>query len=249
LCVLVTASGLTSPARAYTQLASFNDSRSHSEVTNERAVGEIAVLVEALSARRFVERRQATERLKGYGPEVYPDLVRVYRGTRSPEVRLRIKRVAAHIYFREQAGRQEGFLGIQPQPVTRDDDDRLPPGETGIMVVRVLADTAAERVGLRPDDVIVRFDDKPIPADRHGTAFTQLVRMLRPDTLVRLVALRGAERLVLRARLSARPLDAATTADAETADRTCARWFRDRFERGAEAQETTATVRADAERD
>ena len=218
-------------------------------VDETRCVSDIPVLISHLSSRSYERRRLSTTRLMEYGPEAYSHLARAFRRSDSPEVRLRIERIAQHIYLRERAGEGEGFLGIEPYPLAADDDARLDPGETGIVVMRVIEGTAAQRVGLKTEDVIVRFNRRLITVDASRNGFSAMVRQLRPDTLVPIEVLRGQERLILRARLSARPGGYVRAADQAEAQERCTRWFRNRFESPIELNEKTKTASADDARD
>jgi S1-C subfamily serine protease len=68
------------------------------------------------------------------------------------------------------------------------------PLESGILVVSVEPDSAAQRAGLREGDVIVAFDDQPVAAidDLH-----RLLTEARVGARVPLTVLRGTERLAL----------------------------------------------------
>jgi C-terminal processing protease CtpA/Prc len=213
--------------------------------TKTRSVSEIPNLLAHLSSRSYERRLRGTSRLMEFGPEAYAHLERAFRNSDSPEVRCRIERIAQHIYLRELSGEGEGFLGISPHAVTADHDARLKPGETGIVVRRVFEGTAAERVGLQVDDVIVRFDDALIAVDASGEGFSGIVRRLRPGTVVPIEIQRGDERIRLRVRLSARPEAYDHAADREEAEARCRRWFRDHFERPVRFTEDTATVRVE----
>ncbi|MGH0031765.1 MAG: trypsin-like peptidase domain-containing protein [Myxococcota bacterium] len=67
----------------------------------------------------------------------------------------------------EQGGIERGFLGITLQPLDRELADYLGiPETTGVVVNSVLDDSPAEEAGLRVGDVITRFGDDAVEAEK-----------------------------------------------------------------------------------
>jgi serine protease Do len=86
----------------------------------------------------------------------------------------------------------------------------------GALVQDVGIDTAAERAGLRPYDVIVRADDRPIQSDE------QLIRYVAsrpPGTMAKLEVWRDGSTRVLPVKLAERPLPLANRASGSGASR------------------------------
>src|SRR5262249_49639876 len=80
----------------------------------------------------------------------------------------------------------QGRLGIQverPAPVLADQLD-LPKGR-GLVVVDVLPDSAAAKAGLKPHDIVLKFNGKSVSND--PTEFSELVREAKADAAVEVV--------------------------------------------------------------
>jgi serine protease Do len=83
----------------------------------------------------------------------------------------------------EAGGIERGYLGISIQPLDRDLADYLGiPDVTGVVVNSVVPDSPAQRAGLRAGDVITRFGDAPIEAEKEEdlTTFQRLVAAREP---------------------------------------------------------------------
>jgi serine protease Do len=97
-----------------------------------------------------------------------------------------------------------GFLGVGIQDLTAENAPffGLKQDTKGVLVPEVTKDSAAEKAGLKPGDVIVELNSKPVETakDLQGR-----VSSLKPDTAVELVVLRDGHRETLTAKLSERP--------------------------------------------
>ncbi len=114
--------------------------------------------------------------------------------------------MAKHAYeqIREGGSVERGFLGIR--------FEQLAPGVAaslgleedtkGVIISEVVKDSAAEKAGLKPYDVIIEFEDQPV---EKSNEFLNRVAMLRPDTKVNLVVLRDGKRKTLTIKLGKRP--------------------------------------------
>lgn len=90
----------------------------------------------------------------------------------------------------------KGFLGIEMQPISRELASVLGlPQESGIHVTTVIKGTPAQDAGLRPGDILLRLDGRPIEAfrDVHLEAFRRWVRSYAPGSPVRMEIWRGDE--------------------------------------------------------
>jgi serine protease DegQ len=95
------------------------------------------------------------------------------------------------------------FFGIQPVQVTRDVAAQLGLDQAaGVLVLEVGDGTPAAKAGLRPGDVIVRLDDKPI--DTVEDLFGEL-RQHRPGDRVTLTVVRDGREQQLTATLADNP--------------------------------------------
>ncbi len=93
-----------------------------------------------------------------------------------------------------------GFLGIRFTVTNGTSDARLGDAR-GIRVLQVVADSAAAKAGLRPDDVIITFDGRPLVDDESPRQFREFIRQASPGTAMRLTVLRGEQRLEVTATL------------------------------------------------
>jgi len=106
---------------------------------------------------------------------------------------------------------EKAWLGVQTQVLTRELATALQlKAKSGVRVTRILADSPAEKAGLKVGDVITRFDDLPIAASRPEDTeiFANLIRQHLIDSNVAIDVLRDAEPLKLNATLSPQPRNA-----------------------------------------
>jgi serine protease Do len=115
-----------------------------------------------------------------------------------------VRRVIAQL--RAQGFVARGFLGLQPQNLTPEFRDGLELDQNlrGVLVVEVTADKPAARAGVRPYDVITKFDQQPLSSQDD---FFSLVAASAPQREVELEIVRGRETLRLTATLDQRPDD------------------------------------------
>ncbi len=71
----------------------------------------------------------------------------------------------------------------------------LPAGQ-GLIVRQVLPDSAAAKAGLRPHDLLLEFDGKPVP--NRVDEFTRLVTAVKPDTTVEVVVMRKGKKETIK---------------------------------------------------
>jgi serine protease Do len=97
-----------------------------------------------------------------------------------------------------------GFLGVGIQDLTAENAPffGLKQDTKGVLVPEVTKGSAAEKAGLKPGDVIIELNGKPV-----GTAkeLQGRVAALKPDTAVELIVLRDGKRETVSAKLSERP--------------------------------------------
>jgi serine protease Do len=117
--------------------------------------------------------------------------------------------MARHAYeqIREGGSVERGFLGIR--------FEQLAPGVAaslgleedtkGVIISEVVEDSAAEKAGLKPYDVIIEFEGKPV---EKSNEFLNRVAMLNPDAKVNLVVLRDGKRKTFTVTLGKRPPEA-----------------------------------------
>src|SRR5581483_7587880 len=115
-----------------------------------------------------------------------------------------VRRVIAQL--RTQGFVARGFLGLQPQNLTPEFRDglSLDQDQRGVLVVEVTPDKPAARAGIKPYDVITRFDGRVIHSQDD---FFSFVANTTPQRDVEIEVLRGKELLRLTATLDRRPDD------------------------------------------
>ena len=103
-----------------------------------------------------------------------------------------------------EADKAAAYLGVLFGPVSDALHDQLPqlPADQGVLVTQVLADSPAEKAGLRRNDILLQYADKQI------RSCEELVRFLqadRPERTVELKLLRGGKELAVKASLDRGP--------------------------------------------
>jgi membrane-associated protease RseP (regulator of RpoE activity) len=96
------------------------------------------------------------------------------------------------------------YLGVLFGPVPEALYDQLPqlPRDGGVLVTQVLSDSPAAKAGLRRNDVLLRYDGKPIKD------CDDLVRRLqadRPERVVKLAVVHGGQETTVEAALAVGP--------------------------------------------
>jgi len=84
------------------------------------------------------------------------------------------------------------YLGVLFGPVSDALYDQLPqlPRDQGVVVTQVLTDSPADTIGLRRNDILLKYSDKPI----HDCAdLVKLLQADRPGSTVKLTYLRGGK--------------------------------------------------------
>jgi len=114
--------------------------------------------------------------------------------------------MAKHVYkqLREGGSVERGFLGISFEDLTPDLAAAfdLKTETKGVAIKEVIADSAAEKAGLKRYDVIVEFEGQAV---EKSNQFLNRVAMLSPDTKVEVVVLRDGKRKTFTVQLGKRP--------------------------------------------
>jgi len=117
--------------------------------------------------------------------------------------------MAKHAYkqLREGGSVERGFLGIGFEQLSPGVAASLGLEEDtkGVIISSVVEDSAAEKAGLKPYDIIIEFEDLPV---EKSNEFLNRVAMLRPGTTVDLVVLRDGESKKFTIKLGKRPSNA-----------------------------------------
>ena len=97
---------------------------------------------------------------------------------------------------------RRGWIGVEPQTLSAELAESLNlPVKAGALITGVLQDGPAARGGLKPGDVVVRVDDKPV-ANTDDLLFA--VAALAPDSTTRLKVQRGAQALEVTVKVTDR---------------------------------------------
>lgn len=131
--------------------------------------------------------------LMNRGAGVYDELRKVLAGNSSYEVRWRIREIVRQIYLDEALGAAPAFLGIQHtgHAVPSEENPRVPPGVTGILITLVFPATSAERAGLRSGDIILSLNGEWATPVRPATSFTAWIASQAVGSHCSLGVLRG----------------------------------------------------------
>ncbi len=96
-----------------------------------------------------------------------------------------------------------GFLGVSIQNLTAELAEQFDVNNTkGVLVPDVTSDSAAEKAGIQPGDIIVEFDGQAVDK---AAELQNKVAMKKPGTKVDIVILRDGKRKTLTAKLEERP--------------------------------------------
>ena len=127
-------------------------------------------------------------------------------GSPSPEVRERSMQVLRQLAADDFAKEGDGYLGVR----MNDRMVRMPgnkPDRWAVMVIEVVADSAAAKCGLKAGDAIVELDGQTWQQEA-SKPFSEQIRKRKPGTRVMLRVLRDGALEDLRVELGRRPADA-----------------------------------------
>ncbi len=98
---------------------------------------------------------------------------------------------------------QRGWIGVEPRELTAELAESLSlPVKSGVIISGVLQDGPAAQGGLRPGDVVLKVDDKPV---RNTSELYAAVAALKPGSTANFVVQRGAEQAQAKVRVAERP--------------------------------------------
>jgi serine protease Do len=96
-----------------------------------------------------------------------------------------------------------GFLGVSPQAITADMVDQLGLKNTkGALIADVVKDSPADKAGLKPGDVVVALNGKPV---QDNNQLTRDVGVIPPGQQVHLDVVREGKQRTVTAKLGPRP--------------------------------------------
>jgi|GEM_PF-1594501 len=182
-------------------------------------------LIVQLSDPNYKTRQQAQEALIQVGAAAMSRLRDAYHNAEELETKLRIEQVAHSAYVNHHVLDKHGFLGIsmlqydpkdkgvKQLPVingrqrTKVSPPVLPPGRVCVFVYQVIADTGAERAGLKIGDAIIAMDDVPVTGKglEIRNAFSARIRKHKPGETIKLTVIRQGQTLTLTPTLTRAP--------------------------------------------
>ncbi len=109
-----------------------------------------------------------------------------------------------------------GFLGILPQDL----DPKLAESfglkdSKGILIPEVTPDSAADKAGVKPGDIIIKFNGKTV---EKAQELRNRIAMLKPGTEVEIVVLQDGKQKTLTAKLSERPAGGLASGEAKVTE-------------------------------
>jgi serine protease Do len=105
--------------------------------------------------------------------------------------------------LKEKGHVTRGFLGVQPQAITADMVDQLGlKSSRGALIADVVKESPADQGGLKPGDVVVALNGKPISDNNQ---LTRDVGVIPPGQTVKLDVIRDAKERSLQVKLAPRP--------------------------------------------
>jgi len=113
--------------------------------------------------------------------------------------------MAKHVYkqLRESGTVARGFLGVDIQDLTPALAKAFGmESSKGVLIPDVHKDSPAEKAGLKPNDVIVELEGKPVESAK---VLQTRIAMIKPDTRVKIVVMRDGKRKTLTVKLAKRP--------------------------------------------
>lgn len=154
-------------------------------------------LAAQLGSDEYAVREAAEAKLAELGSGVMAGLDRTLARSDDVEVLTRLERVYRKLTPQETyAGKspRPGFLGVQMEVVSTDQEPRLKGREWGVRVTGVVSAGPAEKTGLRVADLVVRVDGEPFVGDVTTLSFVRRVQRAGDGGRVEIEFLRGSER-------------------------------------------------------
>lgn len=152
-------------------------------------------LIVLLGSPDYKHREAATTALIDFGAPAFAKLRTAYEQSDDLEVRLRVEQVVRAAYLNRYVFDRNGFLGVQLASLEQTQARGRPQlnVENGVVIGRVLPDTAASRAGLQENDIVVALNGVPLTGKGMDgvTRFRDAIPGFLPGTKIRLDVLRG----------------------------------------------------------
>lgn len=168
-------------------------SSSHFEVRN---------LSESLIWEQFVDLSESGKNVKAKRTQLVSQWLAAHQGSKDLEVKMRLERLIRVGVFLTDYNQGTGFLGISFQASQTLDRGRVIPS---ISVEGVVANTAAEKAGIRMHDHILRFGDLKIRKNQPLEEVSLYLSKKEPGDIIEIDHVRNGKRKVLKVALGERP--------------------------------------------
>jgi serine protease DegQ len=97
-----------------------------------------------------------------------------------------------------------GWIGVEVQDITPELAESFKLGQTrGVLIANVVRGGPAEQAGVKPGDVLLEVQGKPVP---DSSAMLNTVADTRPGEVATLVLLRNGDKLSLKLTVGRRPV-------------------------------------------
>jgi serine protease DegQ len=97
-----------------------------------------------------------------------------------------------------------GWIGVEVQDITPELAESFKLGETrGVLIANVVRGGPAEQAGVKPGDVLLEVQGKPVP---DSSAMLNTVAETRPGEVATLTLLRSGEKVALKLTVGKRPV-------------------------------------------
>jgi hypothetical protein len=175
-----------------------------------------AGLVERLSSEKYPDRVAAEKELAEWaaqeGKGSWEWLLERSKEDGCPEIQDRALSVLKTRVLEDLSKKRPGFVGITMAPTELELED----GGYGVQIRMISPDSAAEKAGLLPNDIVTDLDGKGWDGIDAADSFAVRVGEMGPGTKVTLGVLRGKEKLKVDVVLGARPWSAGEYGEQKT---------------------------------
>jgi serine protease DegQ len=96
-----------------------------------------------------------------------------------------------------------GWIGVAVQEVTPELAESFRLGNAGgVLIADVVRGSPADQAGIKPGDVLVMIDDKPMP---DSTVMLETIAALLPEQLIGAKVIRNQQEVLVRIKIGKRP--------------------------------------------
>ena len=150
---------------------------------------------------RLNAQKELSELAEDQPREMLIRLAETYSETKDLETKARLEALLRSLAREWMFYHPPGFLGVNFRMVILPDDRKA------IEILQVLQDGAAERAGIRANDLLLEFQGADIESMEDQSDFVERISSLYPGTMVGVVISRKGKEFQLTFPLGARPLD------------------------------------------